>query len=234
MQFINNWSRPVTLAAGATSLALDLPDGEYRLTIADSQFTPTRWEIVSASVASGTATLARGLEGTSDQDWPTDSIIYCTVTAGLLADLFSRLTSAEAAISALDARVTALEPVAPSNLRIRVAFDPATWNAEERFIDSISAYSGGVEAFQLNLDGMTSDDNSAYYTGTALAFGSVQATCIIDTATVIDAGWDEIRIAMRNTWTRAAVITLLDDASAELGSHVIEAGTFDVQANIAI
>ena len=95
MQFINNWSRPVTLAAGATSLALDLPDGEYRLTLADSPFTPTRWEIVGAAVASGTATLVRGLESTADQDWPTDSVIYCTVTAGLLADLFARIAALE-------------------------------------------------------------------------------------------------------------------------------------------
>lgn len=120
MQFINNWSRAVTLAPGVTSLAMDLPDGEYRLTLADSQFTPTRWEIVGATVAAGTATLTRGLEGTTDQDWPTDSVIYCAVTAGLLADLFSRLTLAEGsvttnqqAIAALDARVTALEPSDP-------------------------------------------------------------------------------------------------------------------------
>lgn len=234
MQFINNWSRAVTLAPGVTALALDLPDGEFRLTLADSQFSPTRWEIVSAQLVGGTAALTRAQEGTTDQDWPSGSVIYCAITAGELNDLFARLASAEGAITVLDARVSALEPAAPSNLRIRVAFDPATWNAEDRFIDSISAYSGGVEAFQFTLAGMTSDDNSAYYTGSALGFGSMQATCIIDTGTVIDASWDEIRIAMRNTWTRAAVITLLDDASAELGSHVIEAGTFDVQANIAI
>lgn len=234
MQFINNWSRPVTLAAGATSLALDLPDGEYRLTLTDSQYTPTAWEVVGATVVAGSATLDRGQEGTADQDWTAGSIIYCAVTAGLLADLFARLATAEGAITALDARVTALEPAAASNLRIRIAFDPATWNAEERFIDSISAYSSGVEAFQFNLDGMTSDDNSAYYTGAALAFGAVQATCIIDTATMIDVSWDEIRIAMRNSWTIAAVITLFDDASTELGSHVIDAGTYDVQATIAI
>lgn len=95
MQFINNWSRAVTLAPGVTSLALDLPDGDYRLTLADSQFTPTRWEIVDATVAAGTATLARGLEGTSDQDWPTDSVIYCAVTAGVLTELFARISALE-------------------------------------------------------------------------------------------------------------------------------------------
>lgn len=95
MQFINNWSQPVTLASGATSLALNLPDGDYRLTLADSKFTPTRWEIVGAVVAGGTATLSRALEGTADQDWPADSIIYCAVTAGLLADLFARVAALE-------------------------------------------------------------------------------------------------------------------------------------------
>lgn len=117
MQFINNWSQPVTLAAGITTLALDLPDGEYRLTLADSQFTPAHWEIVAATVVGGTATLARGLEGTADQDWPTDSIIYCSVTAGLLTDLLSRLAALEVdqannveALAGLDARVAALEP----------------------------------------------------------------------------------------------------------------------------
>lgn len=95
MNFINNWSQPVTLATGATSLALDLPDGEYRLTLADSPFMQTRWEIVGASVAAGTATLARGLEGTADQDWPEGSFIYCALTAGVLRDLFARLEALE-------------------------------------------------------------------------------------------------------------------------------------------
>lgn len=98
MQFINNWSRAVTLAPGVTSLALDLPDGEYRLTLTDSQLTPTRWEIVGATVVAGTATLVRGLEGTMDQDWPTDSITYCAVTAGVLADFYQLLAEQSAMI----------------------------------------------------------------------------------------------------------------------------------------
>ncbi|RRU94163.1 hypothetical protein EGI97_12810 [Stutzerimonas xanthomarina] len=85
MDFVNNWSRPITLAAGATSLALDLPDGSYRLTLADKAAGATRWEIIDASVASGTAALTRAQEGTMDQAWPEGSVIYCSLTAGTLA-----------------------------------------------------------------------------------------------------------------------------------------------------
>ena len=95
MQFINNWSRSVTLAPGVTSLALDLPDGEYRLTLADSKTTPTRWEVVGVEVAGGMATLLRGLEDTADQDWPSGSVIYLAITAGLLNDIFARLAALE-------------------------------------------------------------------------------------------------------------------------------------------
>ncbi len=87
MDFVNNWSRPITLAAGATTLALDLPDGSYRLTLADKSAGATRWEIIDASVAAGTATLTRAQEGTTDQAWPDGSVIYCGLTAGTLAQL---------------------------------------------------------------------------------------------------------------------------------------------------
>lgn len=36
MKFVNNWFQVVTLAAGVNTLALDLEDGEYRLTLADA------------------------------------------------------------------------------------------------------------------------------------------------------------------------------------------------------
>lgn len=103
MNLINNWMQPVTLAAGATAIELDLPDGSYRLSITDSATAPTRWEIVGAAVASGAAVLARRLEGTLDQDWPAGSVIYAGITAGMLGELYQR-------ISSLEARVTALEP----------------------------------------------------------------------------------------------------------------------------
>lgn len=119
MDFVNNWSRPVTLAAGVTSLALDLPDGTYRLSITDSLSNPTAWEIVGAVVVGGAATLTRGMEGTAEQSWPSGSAIYCSVTAGVLADLLAQIaalrsskadaTAVDTAIDSLDERVTTLE-----------------------------------------------------------------------------------------------------------------------------
>lgn len=102
MQFVNSWRRPITLAQGADSCALDLPDGRYRLTLTDSDKQATRWEIVDAEVAAGQAGLSRGLEGTADQEWPAGSVIYQAPTAGILQTLFAEL-------AALQARVTALE-----------------------------------------------------------------------------------------------------------------------------
>lgn len=110
MQFVNNYSEPVTLALGATSLALTLPDGEYRLTLADSETAATRWEIVGAVVSAGTATLARAMEGTADQEWGASTVIYCALTAGILSSIMANQVTFAADIQALDARVSALEP----------------------------------------------------------------------------------------------------------------------------
>lgn len=89
MNFVNNWIRPIELAIGATSAALDLPDGLYRLTLSDSASAAeaTRWEYIDAEVAEGAASLARGLEGTEDQEWGEGSVIYCSVTAATMAAL---------------------------------------------------------------------------------------------------------------------------------------------------
>ncbi|OEO24072.1 hypothetical protein AX279_19775 [Pseudomonas sp. J237] len=83
--YVNNYLEETSLAAGATSLALALPDGEFLLTLADSKTDATRWEIVKAVVASGVATLTRAQEGTTDQTWPIGSVIYCSLTAGAIA-----------------------------------------------------------------------------------------------------------------------------------------------------
>ena len=99
MQFVNNWIEPVALAQGAESLALGLPDGEYTLTLADSQQSATRWEIVIAVVAAGTATLQRGQQGTDDQAWPSGSVIYCAATAGTLTEIMQRLADVEGVAS---------------------------------------------------------------------------------------------------------------------------------------
>lgn len=113
MQFINNFSAPVTLAEGADTLALALPDGEYRLTLTDAE--QTRWEIVSAVVVGGTAAVTRGQEGTSDQLWPAGSRIYCSVTAGQMQQLFDSLQSLTARVAALEGGLPAGALTDPDN-----------------------------------------------------------------------------------------------------------------------
>lgn len=112
MDFVNNWRQDITLAAGETSLALTLPDGTYRLSITDSLASPTTWEIVGAVVAAGTATLTRGMEDTADQDWQKGGIAYCSITAGVLVEMFAQLASIaqlNTSISNLNTRVAATE-----------------------------------------------------------------------------------------------------------------------------
>lgn len=95
--FVDNWSAEIELAPGVTSLAVDLPDGDYVITFSDSLgLDATRWEIVAAEVVSGVATLTRGQEGTDDQDWPAGSVAYQAVTAGLLRRMQQQITAAAA------------------------------------------------------------------------------------------------------------------------------------------
>ncbi|WP_443191408.1 hypothetical protein [Pseudomonas indica] len=111
MNFVNNWSQAIALAAGATSADLDLPDGTYRLTLADSAASATRWEIVTAVVTGGVAELARGQELTDDQEWPEGSVIYCSLTAGVLGSLLLRIEDLETAVADLATRVVALDGI---------------------------------------------------------------------------------------------------------------------------
>lgn len=85
MQFVNNWSRPIQLGASDDSASLELPDGVYRLTITDQD--QTAHEIVGAVVDGGYAELERGLEGTTPQNWPSGSVIYCSLTAETVGGL---------------------------------------------------------------------------------------------------------------------------------------------------
>lgn len=169
MDFVNNWSRPITLAAGATSLALDLPDGSYRLSLTDSPASPTAWEIVGAVVASGTATLTRGMEGTADQSWSSGSVIYCSVTAGVLADLLAQIsslqagkadaTAVDASISSLDGRVTTLELAAqlqPQPGETGPASFSVTSGSNENQVGYSSASSiGSISPASVTVDGYT-------------------------------------------------------------------------------
>lgn len=95
MDYVNNWSRPLTLALGATTAPLDLPDGNYRLTCADGEGpSATRWEYIDAAVVGSAATLTRAREGTAAQEWPAGSVVYCAITAGGLADILAQIDDA--------------------------------------------------------------------------------------------------------------------------------------------
>lgn len=89
MNYINHWKRPITLAYGAVTAELDLPDGSYRLTITDGD---DNYEIIDAVVADGTATLTRAREGTSEAAWPVGSTIFYALTAEQLTGLGGGMT----------------------------------------------------------------------------------------------------------------------------------------------
>jgi hypothetical protein len=110
MNFVNFWQRPITLGIAATEANLDLPDGYYQLVITDapSVQAATVWEVTGASVSTGVATLFRGLEGTTPLEWPSGSLVLCSITAGSLDDLFAVADS----VGPIEARVTALEAAA--------------------------------------------------------------------------------------------------------------------------
>jgi len=103
MNFINNWRQQLAIAESATSAELELPDGEYLLTLSDGLgVAATRWEYILAAVASGTATLQRAQEGSDDQDWPVGSWIYCSITSGTLGQVFAELASLRARVDVLE------------------------------------------------------------------------------------------------------------------------------------
>lgn len=159
MAYVNNYSELVELAPGVTTLALALPDGSYRLTLSDAA--GTRWEIVDAVVASGTATLTRAQEGTTEQDWPAGSLIYCAVTAGQLNDLLARLQALETALGTRSVTVTvpASEIVAGFYMLDDVrqgSVEPASIDVPgvgATAVDTLMAYAGANE-FTAALEGM--------------------------------------------------------------------------------
>lgn len=131
MQFVNNWRREISLPLSAAQVALDLPNGQYRLTLTNAA--GTLYEVVAATVASGTADLVRGLEGTVAVDWPAGSFIYCSLTAGGLNDLQGRITALEQSgggggLAVGDALMTLRDPGA-GFLRAGVIADRASYPA---------------------------------------------------------------------------------------------------------
>lgn len=93
IRFINNYTESVALAVDQTSATLALPDGKYRLTVANNSGAATQWEILDAVVVGGVATLQRAKEGTSAQDWAEGSVIYNALTAETLNSILADIQS---------------------------------------------------------------------------------------------------------------------------------------------
>lgn len=213
MNFVNNWLREITLAAGALECPLDLPNGIYRLVLADGVgAAATRIEVISADVYEGIAGLQRGLEGTDDQDWPAGTVIHSTLTAGLLLDMFASLQALETASADLDARVTALEPV--NRVYLRVTFTgwyPGAYPA----ISAMAAYAGGELAHQFDLALFTQAEGqggaSVSFSGDRVVIGGSDAETNIDTGVGFGDGWDELRITIVDSYEFGANLDVLRD-----------------------
>lgn len=129
MNFINNWRQQMALAMAATSVSLDLPDGQYVLTMSDGLgASATQWEYIRATVTAGEAVLEREQEGSDAQEWPAGSWIYCSVTAGVLAEMVAQLAAQAGLIELLSERVAALEGAPPPVLALTVG-SPGFWAA---------------------------------------------------------------------------------------------------------
>lgn len=104
MKYINNWAARLMAPLGPSdtllqippeeAARLDLSNGVYWLTLTDSPnpLEQTKWEIVEVSEG---LVVERGMDGTTAQQWPADTLIYCAVTAGQLSALQARVQALE-------------------------------------------------------------------------------------------------------------------------------------------
>lgn len=159
--FINNWQREIELSAGANSVALDLPDGDYLLVISDALgAAATVWEVVRALVVSGTASLTRGQEGTTAEDWEAGSFIYCSLTAGQLTQLYETTAGLGTQLSSLSDRVTALEMagIPPGSVRVTAGLfeiEPPSSYLLGWFEETIGeGYTGSIMPASLDIPGV--------------------------------------------------------------------------------
>lgn len=247
MNVVNNWLRDIALAASATECPLDLPDGMYRLVIADGLgAAATRIEVIEAEVVAGTGTLQRGLEGTEDQEWGEGSVIHCTLTAGLLLDILSRLATLEGQVVDLDTRVTALEPV-PLNLLLEIAFTAESWwTGDYPVVRSVQALVGTDIVADFDLSLFTQADEAVGASvgyeadwmseGPAVLIGYNDRLTLIDTGVVRDAGWQTIRVGLGSisSFDGDAAALLGYDPRNELGTASFVRGAGTVYVDIAL
>jgi len=98
LSFIDNWLRPLQLAAAQVEAELDLPDGLYVLTISDSSSSATRWEVFAAQVELGLGVLDRD----DPQEWGEGSVVYCSVSSRVLDVVFSSLAAHSGRLETLE------------------------------------------------------------------------------------------------------------------------------------
>lgn len=160
INFKNNWQTVLTevLLADAGSLDVGLPQGRYRLTLADSLAPDAERELVSAFVdAAGVATLVRGVEFSTAREWPVGSIIYGSITAEVLVGVFKELQSLRDRVAALDSR--------PNVQHLEIEFSPESWSApgyfDAPFIRSLVVTPSGGSPEAIPIDELTFADGSA-------------------------------------------------------------------------
>ena len=102
IKFVDNWLRPVQLTLSQDTVALDLEDGIYVLTVADSETAATRWEILTAEVVAGEA----GLMRQAPQAWGAGSVIYCAANSFVMNAIFAEIVDSATRIGELEGIAT--------------------------------------------------------------------------------------------------------------------------------
>jgi hypothetical protein len=137
MQFINNWIYQLTAdwSASATDLPVSgdakgrLGDGAYLLTLVNSADATeqTTWEIVGVLAQGGVYTVSRAQEGTAALAWPAGTIIYSGLTAGIMADISSRVDALEAVGGGAGGGAVAARAVTDQHLDVSLEYQSTLW-----------------------------------------------------------------------------------------------------------
>lgn len=99
LSFIDNFIAPLELPAGQEEVqtSLDLPDGEYILTMADNTASPTRYEVVFAWSEDGITWIWRNPD-MGLAEWPEGSVIFCGINSVVLRDVYYSLEAYKEAV----------------------------------------------------------------------------------------------------------------------------------------